>query len=78
MAVFMERQTPKGSRNSGLPGSKAEPDETARGRTGAKGKGPKARAAGDAEPSGRREADGPGDRVPGLRARPQGRRPGRP
>ena len=47
MAVFMERQTPKGSRNSGLPGSKAEPDETARGRTGAKGKGPKARAAGD-------------------------------
>ena len=47
MAVFMEKSTPKGSRNSGLPSSKAEPDETARGRSGAKGKGPKSRAAGD-------------------------------
>ena len=47
MAVFMEKQTPKDSGNSGLPSSKAEPDETARQRPGAKGKGPKARAAGD-------------------------------
>ncbi len=47
MAVFMERRTPKGSRNSGLPSSQAEPDGTARRRPGAKGKGPKAGAAGD-------------------------------
>ncbi len=30
MAVFMEKNTPKGSRTSGLPSSRAEPDETAR------------------------------------------------
>ena len=47
MAVFMEKNTPKGSQNSGLPSSRAEADETARGRPGAKGKGPKAGAAGD-------------------------------
>ena len=44
MAVFMERGTPKGSRNSGLPSSQADADDTARARPGAKGKGPKARA----------------------------------
>ena len=42
MAVFMERGTPKGTRNSGLPSSQADADDTAR--PGAKGKGPKARA----------------------------------
>ncbi len=47
MAVFMERNTPKGSGNSGLPSSKAEPDATARRRPGAKGKGPTDRAAGE-------------------------------
>ncbi len=47
MAVFMEKNTPKGSQNSGLPSSRAEADETARRRPGAKGKGPKADAAGD-------------------------------
>ena len=47
MAVFMEKNTPKGSRNSGLPSSQTEPDETARRRPGAKGKGPKARAGQD-------------------------------
>ena len=46
MAVFMEKNTPKGSRNSGLPSSRAEADGTARGRPGAKGKGPRSRAAG--------------------------------
>ncbi len=30
MAVFMEKNTPKGSRTSGLPSSRTEPDETAR------------------------------------------------
>jgi len=47
MAVFMERGAPKGSRNSGLPSSQTELDETARRRPGAKGKGPKDRAGGD-------------------------------
>ena len=46
MAVFMERNTPKGSRNSGLPSSQAGADDTARGRPGAKGKGPQAGPAG--------------------------------
>ena len=46
MAVFMERGTPKGSRNSGLPSSQTEPDGTARQRPRAKGKGPKGRADG--------------------------------
>ena len=45
MAVFMEKATPKGSQNSGLPSSQTDPDETARARTGAKGKGPHPRAA---------------------------------
>ncbi len=31
MAVFMEKGTPKGSRNSGLPSSRTEADDTARG-----------------------------------------------
>lgn len=44
MAVFMERGTPKGPRNSGLPSSQADADDTARARPGAKGKGPKADA----------------------------------
>ena len=39
MAVFMERRTPKDSRNSGLPSSQTEKDETATTRPGAKGKG---------------------------------------
>ncbi len=30
MAVFMEKNTPKGSRTSGLPSSRTGPDETAR------------------------------------------------
>ena len=47
MAVFMERSTPKGTRNSGLPSSQTGADGTARGRAGAKGKGPKLRAAQD-------------------------------
>ena len=46
MAVFMEKNTPKGSRNSGLPSSRTEAGETARGRPGAKGKGPQTRAGG--------------------------------
>ncbi len=45
LAVFMERTTPKGSQNSGLPSSRTGTDETARGRPGAKGKGPRAGAA---------------------------------
>ena len=47
MAVFMEKNTPKNATNSGLPSSRAEADETARGRPGAKGKGPQTGAAGD-------------------------------
>ena len=45
LAVFMEKATPKGTHNSGLPSSQTEPDETARRQTGAKGKGPDRRAA---------------------------------
>ena len=45
MAVFMEKATPKGSHNAGLPSSRTEPDETARRQTGAKGKGPDSRTA---------------------------------
>ena len=45
MAVFLEKNTPKTSNNSGLPSSQTEADETARVHTGAKGKGPKLRAA---------------------------------
>ncbi len=45
MAVFMEKTTPKGSQNSGLPSSRTDPDETARRRPGVKGKGPDNRAA---------------------------------
>ena len=48
LAVFLEKNTPKHSNNSGLPSSQTEADETARGRTGAKGKGPNSRAAGGA------------------------------
>ena len=44
MAVFMEKATPKGSQNSGLPSSQTDRDETTR--PGAKGKGPRAGAAG--------------------------------
>ncbi len=47
MAVFMEKNTPKGSRTSGLPSSRAGPDETARTRPGATSTGPKADATGD-------------------------------
>ena len=47
MAVFMEKNTPKNATNSGLPSSRTDADETARGRPGAKGKGPKSRAVGD-------------------------------
>ncbi len=46
MAVFMEKNTPKGSRTSGLPSSRTGPDETARIRPGATSAGPKA-ATGD-------------------------------
>ena len=45
MAVFLEKNTPKSSRNSGLPSSQTGADETTRVRTGAHGKGPKSRAA---------------------------------
>ena len=45
MAVFMEKTTPKGSHNSGLPSSQTGADETARGTPGANGKGPRADAA---------------------------------
>ena len=43
LAVFLEKTTPKGTRNSGLPSSQTDPDETAH--PGAKGKGPQADAA---------------------------------
>ena len=46
LAVFLEKHTPKGTQNSGLPSSRTDPDETARGHTGARGKGPDSRAAG--------------------------------
>lgn len=42
LAVFLEKTTPKGTQNSGLPSSRTDPDETAR--PGAKGKGPNPRA----------------------------------
>ena len=45
LAVFLEKTTPKGTQNSGLPSSRTDPDETARTQTGAKGKGPDPRAA---------------------------------
>ena len=45
LAVLLEKNTPKGSHNSGLPSSQTDVDETARGREGAKGKGPQLRAA---------------------------------
>ncbi|MCZ0937537.1 MAG: IS66 family transposase [Caldilineaceae bacterium] len=40
LAVFLEKTTPKGTHNSGLPSSQTDPDETARRRPGKKGKGP--------------------------------------
>ena len=40
LAVFLEKATPKGSQNSGLPSSQTDPDETARRRPGKQGKGP--------------------------------------
>ena len=45
LAVFMEKTTPKGAHNSGLPSSRTGADETARGTPGANGKGPRADAA---------------------------------
>ena len=59
LAVFMEKHTPKGTHNSGLPSARTEPDETARGQTGAKGKGRRAAAApsaGWSRPTPRRSA----------------------
>ena len=44
LAVFLEKNTPKNAKNSGLPSSRSETDETARARPGAKGKGPRTRA----------------------------------
>ena len=44
MAVFMEKNTPKNPRNSGLPSSRTGTDESARQRPGAKGKGPRTHA----------------------------------
>lgn len=41
LAVFLEKNTPKNARNSGLPSSKTDTDESARRRPGAKGKGPR-------------------------------------
>ena len=52
LAVFLEKHTPKGTQNSGLPSSRTDPDETARGHTGARGKGPDSRAAGVVQPAG--------------------------
>lgn len=40
LAVFLEKTTPKGTHNSGLPSSRTDPDQTARRRPGKKGKGP--------------------------------------
>ena len=40
LTVFMEKTTRKGSTNSSLPSSRTSPDETAAGKSGAKGKGP--------------------------------------
>ncbi len=54
MAVFMEKNAPKGSHNSGLPSSRAEPDETARKRSSARSTGPKTAPPGTAQPPGRR------------------------
>ena len=45
LAVFLEKTTPKGTHNSGLPSSRTDPDETARRRPGKKGKGPQAETA---------------------------------
>ena len=45
LAVFLEKTTPKGTHNSGLPSSRTDPDETARRRPGKKGKGPQTEAA---------------------------------
>ena len=44
LAVFLEKTTPKGTQNSGLPSSRTDPDETAR-RPGKKGKGPQTETA---------------------------------
>ena len=40
LTVFREKTTRKGSTNSGLPRSRTSPDETAAGKSGARGKGP--------------------------------------
>ena len=45
LAVFLEKTTPKGSHNAGLPSSRTDPDETARRRPGKKGKGPQTETA---------------------------------
>jgi len=45
LAVFLEKTTPKGTQNSGLPSSQTGPDETARRRPGKKGKGPQTETA---------------------------------
>ena len=68
LAVFLEKTTPKGTHNSGLPSSRTDPDETAR---AARQEGQGA-ADGDnrqpVPPRGGRDPYRTGHRVPGLRA----------
>ena len=40
IALFLEKTTRKTSRNSGLPSSQVDKDETSKGRSGSRGKGP--------------------------------------
>ena len=47
LAVVMEKLTPKGPQNSGLPSSRTEADDRARQHPGAKGKGPQTETADD-------------------------------
>ena len=72
VAVFLEKTTPKTSRNSSLPSSRDGTDEgethTA-GRSGSRG--PKARhARSDTPAHGHHDAHQPGHRVPAVRPRP--------
>ena len=41
MVVFLEKTTKKTNRNSGLPSSQVDKDETSKGHSGSRGKGPK-------------------------------------
>ena len=73
VAVFLERTTPKTSRNSGLPSSRDGTDDGqthTEGKSGSRSRGPKARhARSDTPAHGHHDAHQRGHRVPAVRTR---------